>query len=360
MYAQPIGSKRFHLPGLAWVPLAAVLLYLYGQLVYLIFTDNPRYLSPVTVVLLVYHLADALLVWACVVWLNPFLARCYPHRLAPRLVFGVLIVFTGGMLALIAVYGNLFELVMGRVVRPGGLAMVAYRAQMVSLLVYGWLLVRDYGNSQAAEALRVQLETEALATDIDRSELAMLEAQIEPHFLFNTLAHVKRMYRVQDAGADHVLATLIDYLERALPALRRADWTVADEMELVGLYLDLIEQRFAGRLRYTIAIDPGAASMPLPALTVATLVENAVRHGLGPKAGNGEVCIGVTLPDGELRIDVADDGVGLRQASGSGLGLATVRARLRTRFMGRASVIVEPGANGGVLASILVAGEANG
>ena len=356
LQAQVQGSKRFHPVGLAWVPVAAVALFIFGSLPYWFFVDNPRFVSPVTNVLLVYHLTVALLVWACATWLNPVLARLYPYRLAPRMVFGMLALLAGGALAVMFAYGVVFEAVMGRPVYPIGLVKVTYRAQMVAFFVYGWLLLRDFSNGQAAEASRLELETEALATDVDRSELAMLEAQIEPHFLFNTLAHIKRMYRVEEAGADRVLGTLIDYLERALPALRKSDWTVGDELQLVGLYLTLIEQRFGGRLRFAISATPEAASCPLPALTVATLVENAVRHGLGPKAGNGEVRVEVVLDEGTLRIDVADDGVGLRQSSGSGLGLATVRARLRGRFGANAEVIVAPGNTGGVLASIVVKG----
>lgn len=360
MHAQSAESQRFHFQGLAWVPLAAVLLFMHGNLPYWMFDDNPRFFSPVIAVLLVYHLADALLVWACVIWLNPLLARLYPNRLAPRMAIGLLVVIAGGAIAAFLAYGPLFEAVMGRPVRPAGMVEVSYRAQMVSLFVYGWLLMRDFAQSQAAEASRIRLETDELATDVARSELAMLEAQIEPHFLFNTLAHIKRMYRVKDAHADHVLATLIDYLERALPALRRDDWTVGDELQLIGLYLELIEQRFAGRIRFTIAAESAAKELALPALTVATLVENAVRHGLAPKAGDGQVNVDARLHEGLLLISVADDGVGLRQSSGSGLGLATVRARLRGRFGARANVIVEPGSEAGVLASIRVAGGIDG
>jgi len=357
--AQVQGMTRFHPGTLAWVPLSAIFLFIFGGLPYWLTADDPRFFVPTTNVLLAYHLTVASLVWVCATWLNPVLARCFPHRLAPRMVFGMLAILTGGMLAVILCYGYLFEAIMGRPVLPAGLVKVTYRAQMVAFFVYGWLLMRDFSSAQAAEALQLQLETEALATDVDRSELAMLEAQIEPHFLFNTLAHIKRMYRVEEASADRVLGTLIDYLERALPALRRSDWTVGDELQLVELYLSLIEQRFGGRLRFTIAAPPAAASCPLPALTVATLVENAVRHGLGPKAGNGAVRVEVALDEGTLRIDVADDGVGLRQSSGSGLGLATVRARLRGRFGVRGDVIVAPGRTGGVLASILVKGGAH-
>lgn len=357
MHARSLDTPRFQLPGLAWVVLAVVFLFVFSQLGFWIFyADSFRLFSPVLVVLNVYHLSVALLVWACAVRLNPYLARRYPDRLAPRLVLGLLAVFIGVVLATALVYGYLFEVLMGRPVFTGGLLMVGYRAMMIALFVSGWLVIRDYSGTLASEALRLQLETEALATDVDRSELAMLEAQIEPHFLFNTLAHIKRMYRVEEAAADHVLGTLIDYLERALPALRRADWTIGDELALVGLYLELIEQRFAGRLRYSIDAAPETAALQLPALTVATLVENAVRHGLAPKAGDGQVRVRARLDKEALRIEVIDDGVGLRHSSGSGLGLATVRARLRGKFGAGANVVVQPGPEGGVLASIIIAG----
>ncbi len=293
------------------------------------------------VALLALHVADALMVWACVAWLSPWLARRYPLTLAPRLWVGLPVLLAGAAL---------FYAVM-----PGAHYATAYRAMMVSAFVYGWLLMREHANSQAARALALQLETDALGTALDRSELAMLEAQIEPHFLFNTLAHVKRLYRVDADAASAVLRDLIAYLQRAVPALRKADWRVADELELVGLYLSLIEQRFGTRLRFSIGSCAEADGIRLPALTVATLVENAVRHGLGPKAGPGLIRIDVGVVDHALSIDVSDDGVGLRQSSGSGLGLATVRARLQGKFGSAASLVVAPGERAGVRASIRVA-----
>lgn len=352
---------RWRLFGLGLAVAGACLLVTQSLLSYWLFTEKPIFMSRVQLISTLYHVMIGLHVWACVVWLNPLLARLYPETLAPRMLFGQLLNFSGAILVTIAVYLNLFPYLMNREVYPAGLYISAQRAILVALLINGWLLMRDFATAEDGRAARLQQETDAMATDVDRSELAMLEAQIEPHFLFNTLAHIKRLYRIDDGSASEVLKNLIDYLERALPALRRDDWRLDDELDLINLYLALIEQRFAGRLRYTIDAAPQARAMRLPALTVATLVENAVKHGLGPKSGAGAIAIRATLSETELLIEVSDDGVGLRQTSGKGLGLATVKARLRGRFGHAAVLEVGPGPDAGVLASIRIAtGERHG
>ncbi len=345
---------RWRVSALAWVAAGGCLVYTQSMLAYWLFADKPVFLSPVQLVGTFYHVAAGLHVWACVVWLNPVLARVYPLALAPRMLFGQLINFAGVMLVTVVVYLYLFPLLIGRDVFAPYLYTSAQRAALVALMIYGWLLMRDFSATEARRAVQLQQETDAMATDVDLSELAMLEAQIEPHFLFNTLAHIKRLYRIDDGGAAGVLKNLIDYLEQALPALRRDDWSLGDELDLISLYLALIEQRFAGRLRYTIEASPQARARRLPALTVATLVENAVKHGLGPKAGAGAIAIRATASASQLLITVSDDGVGLRQTSGKGLGLATVRARLRGRFGPAAMLEVGPGQHAGVHACIRI------
>jgi signal transduction histidine kinase len=338
-----------------WALLAANAMFVHMRMLTWIYAEHEPSFSVQVTLLYLYFLLCAAIGWACFVYLHPLLERRYPDRLAPRMVFGLLLLFSGIVLATIGVYLHLFPLLMGRQVRLGGMYDVFSRTSAVTLLGVGWLQTRRHTQIEKARALGLRFETDTLATDLDRSELAMLEAQIEPHFLFNTLAHIKRMYRKDSASADHVLGTLIAYLDRALPALRSPGWTIADELDLIALYLDLLVQRFAERLRFEIDVAPGCGTVALPALTVATLVENAVRHGLAPKSGAGMVRIDVA-PDGAgVLIAVRDDGVGLHQGCGKGLGLATVRARLRRRFGAAAVLLVEPQAGGGVCASIRLA-----
>lgn len=342
----------------AWALLAATALFAHMRMPAWLYAGDEPWFSTQVMLLYAYYLLCAALGWVCHIYLNPLLERRYPNRLAPRMVFGLLILFSGIVLVTIGVYLQLFPLLMGRPVRLAGMYEVFSRTLAVGLLVYGWLQTRSFSEARRKRVLRLRVDTDALATDLDRSELAMLEAQIEPHFLFNTLAHIKRMYRKDTAAADQVLGTLIAYLDRALPALRSPGWTIADELDLIALYLDLLVQRFGERLQFKISLAPACGAVALPALTIATLVENAVRHGLAPKAGQGTVQIEIAPNQAGLLIAVRDDGVGLRQSSGKGLGLATVRARLRARFGAAAVLLVEPQAAGGVQASIQLPGEA--
>ena len=220
--------------------------------------------------------------------------------------------------------------------------------------IHASVLMNRSARKQREHHMRVQLETDGLGTALDRAELSMLEAQIEPHFLFNTLAHIKRQYRMDAISADSMLGALIDYLDRALPALRREDWQVGDELELIQVYLEILQQRFGKRLTFHLTASDASKSVRLPALTIATLVENAVRHGIAPKPDGGKIVIDANIEAGTLQIDVCDSGVGLKESSGSCLGLMTLRARLRSAFGAQAVLMVQPSPVCGVRASIRV------
>ncbi|MBI3228781.1 MAG: histidine kinase [Burkholderiales bacterium] len=304
------------------------------------------------VLLLGFYYLCGVLVYGALLWFDPWFSRRCNRHLVSRIVFGQLLLLSEILMLTYLLYLQLFPFLFGRQANSLGLWVIFYQATMASFLVYGWLLVVRTNQNNRQQALRLHVETEALATSLHRTELALLEAQIEPHFLFNTLALIKRQYRHDTEAADKVMLALLHYLERAGPALRQADWNLAQELDLVARYLDILQHRFGERLRYQITQAEGSGQAKIPALVLATLVENAVRHGITPKAEGGTITITTHLAHKILHITICDDGVGLRQTSGNGLGLSTVRARLRSAYSDAANVLVEPNVPCGVRVSI--------
>ena len=185
--------------------------------------------------------------------------------------------------------------------------------------------------ARTAELRRSALETQQLAT-----RLRLLQAQVEPHFLFNTLSNVRRLAQT-DAGAGRaMLAQLARYLRAALPRMREHETTLADEIELVRAYLGLQQVRMGARLETEIEAPPALLDARVPPMMLATLVENAIKHGIAPLAEGGTIRISAQKADGALRLTVADTGRGLAgAASGTGVGLANIRARLAALYGGR-------------------------
>ncbi|HEX6573249.1 MAG TPA: histidine kinase, partial [Steroidobacteraceae bacterium] len=188
--------------------------------------------------------------------------------------------------------------------------------------------------------------TQALAFDLERSELErkavdarlrLLQAQVAPHFLFNTLANVQALVDAGSPQASDVLKSLIAYLRAAVPRLNEPATTLGQELELVRAYLEVMRMRMPDRLTYALQIDPAARNVECPPMTLLTLVENAVRHGIDPGEEGGHIDLEVTLQSGRCHARVVDTGVGL-QAAGSGLGtgLSTLRERLALAFRGDA------------------------
>lgn len=344
-------GARLAAPG--WIMLGALVAYIHFTIDGWLFGENAR-LSLHSLLYFSYFVLLGSWLWFCISYLDGWAARSRYAALKWRIAFGVLLIPLGSAGAFFLIYDLAFPWLIGRAYRGEIFFKIWAAPSLAATLVYTWLLFNRSASAQAAHTLQLQLETDLLATATDRAELAMLEAQIEPHFLFNTLAHVKRQYRLDAVAADQMLTALIDYLEQAIPALQRADWRIGDELGLIQVYLEILQQRFAGRLEFAIHVSAADQLTPLPALTIATLVENAVRHGLAPKAEGGQLIITVARAGDALHICVADNGVGLRKTSGSGLGLATVRARLRSRFGNRTALLVEPQSSGGVRASIRI------
>jgi signal transduction histidine kinase len=175
---------------------------------------------------------------------------------------------------------------------------------------------------------RSELERQALD-----ARLHLLQAQVAPHFLFNTLANVQALV---DAGSPHasaVLRSLIAYLRAAVPALHETATTIERELDLVRPYLELMQMRMPDRLQYTMNVDPAALKVRCPPTTLLTLVENAVRHGIDPSEEGGRIDIEIERPGERCVVRVTDTGVGLHQsANGLGTGLTTLRERLQLVF----------------------------
>lgn len=173
----------------------------------------------------------------------------------------------------------------------------------------------------------------AASRGASEQQLAVLEAQIEPHFLFNVLGNVRSLYRTQpQAGADAV-ASLMRYLRTALPQVRSTRGRLHDEVELVRSYLDLFQLRMGPRLGCSIAVDPALDDAEFPPMLLVTLVENAIKHGIAP-AGGGRVAVSARRRRQRLEVVVEDDGAGFGAAasSGTGVGLANVRRQLAARY----------------------------
>jgi sensor histidine kinase YesM len=185
-------------------------------------------------------------------------------------------------------------------------------------------------------------------------QLQLLQAQLEPHFLFNTLANVRRLYRTDPDAGTRAIDSLLTYLRAALPELRRDTARLNSELELVRSYLELFRLRMGRRLTYSIAADPALLDAEFPPMLLVTLVENAIKHGIEPTRDGGHVAVSAQAQGTTLEVRVSDNGVGFGGAasSGTGLGLANVQRQLATRYGSKARLDLVSGAPQGVMASI--------
>ena len=203
---------------------------------------------------------------------------------------------------------------------------------------------------------------QALAFDLERSEferqaidarLHLLQAQVAPHFLFNTLANVQALVDAGSPQAAAVLRSLVAYLRAAVPRINEPVTTIGQELQLVQAYLELMHMRMPDRLRFTVHAEPSTLSLRCPPMSILTLVENSVRHGIDPSEVGGTIEIRVERRHDRCLINVVDSGVGLRLASrGLGTGLATLRERLRLVFGDEAELRVTEQPTQGVRAEL--------
>jgi signal transduction histidine kinase len=232
---------------------------------------------------------------------------------------------------------------------PMGLVITALT--MAILVTNERRLVRE-----TAAALQQQQIAEA-AQLLAEARLRTLQAQVEPHFLYNTLANVVSLIGSEPERARQMLERLIDFLRASLAASRADAATLGAELDLAAAYLDLLGVRMGARVRWRIEAEDACRALPVAPMLVQPLVENAVMHGVEPKVEGGEIVVRAACDAGVLRIEVSDDGMGLGAATprpGGGHGLATLRERLRSLHGATAQLQLLENQAGGVTSRLLL------
>ena len=215
------------------------------------------------------------------------------------------------------------------------------------------------GGKRRAELMAKEATAQADVATLERrlveAQMATLQAQVEPHFLFNTLALIGQLIETDPPQAAKVHMHLIDYLRATLPQMRSSGGgTLGRQVELSRAYLSIMQARMKERLAVSFDVPDYLEQAPFPPMMLPTLIENAIKHGLEPKIEGGRIDVRAFLIDGNLQVDVRDDGVGFNMHAGDGVGLANIRERLHLLYGSRAELVIEAPAEGGALASIRV------
>ena len=227
-----------------------------------------------------------------------------------------------------------------------------YRAALAGTVFSTVLFFVGREREAARRMLEARLARVATERQIAEARLQLLRAQIEPHFLFNSLASVKRLYEQESGGGKHLLRHLNGYLRSAVGRAREEETTLVEQVAMARSYLEIFAQRMGERLRVSVDVPADLLLARVPSLMLGTLVENAVKHGIGPRDTGGSIAISARAHGDHLVLEVADDGRGFHSEAGTGVGLANTRARLVSLFADDGDLDLRTNPAGGVTASI--------
>jgi LytS/YehU family sensor histidine kinase len=207
---------------------------------------------------------------------------------------------------------------------------------------------------QAKEAT-AQADVATLERRLLEAQMATLQAQVEPHFLFNTLALIGQLIETDPPQAAKIHQNLIEYLRATLPQMRaNGGGTLGRQVQLSRSYLGIMQARMKERLTVSFDVPDYLEYAPFPTMMLQMLIENSIKHGLEPKIEGGHIDVKASLIDGTMHVDVQDNGVGFNMTSGDGIGLANIRERLHLLYGNRAELVIEAPPEGGAHCSIRV------
>jgi sensor histidine kinase YesM len=224
---------------------------------------------------------------------------------------------------------------------------------LIPLLAFGSFMIKSLAGGKrraelAASDAATRADVEALERRVLEAEMATLQAQIEPHFLFNTLALIGQLIETDPHQASIVHTHLIKYLRAALPQIReQGGGKLGQQLALSRAYLNIMQARMQERLTYHIECPANLEHLAFPSMMIQTLVENAIKHGLEPKTDGGHINIIARQGEAEIQVEVSDNGIGFDLHADDGIGLSNIRERLKVLYGLKASLVVEVPETGG-------------
>lgn len=237
---------------------------------------------------------------------------------------------------------------------PRNVLAILFNSLIISSIIAAIFFAREREAKARAALDAERLRAERVERQAALANLRALQAQIEPHFLFNTLANVASLVDSDPERAKRMLESFNRFLRASLAATRTDTTTLGADAELIAAYLDVLQVRMGRRLEYRIDVPPELAAFALPPMLVQPVVENAIRHGLEPKVEGGEVVFTARREGGRVKIEVADTGVGFAASTRGGLGLSNLRDRLRLLYGERASLAIADNQPSGTRVSIAI------
>ncbi|GAB3251010.1 sensor histidine kinase [Chitinimonas naiadis] len=245
-------------------------------------------------------------------------------------------------------------IIFGNILRVEDVAVMLILTSLIIKVIATGKLKAEVRAEEATE----RADTEQLERTVLEARMEALQAQIEPHFLFNTLASVDQLIQSDPPRASKMQQSLIRYLRSAMPQMREGGRpTLGQQASLSTAYLEIMQVRMDERLQPSVNVPDGLKSAVFPSMMLQTLVENAIKHGLEPKAEGGRLDIAAEIRDGMLEVSVTDTGMGFApkgSSSGGGVGLANIRERLKVLYSGRAELQIMIPTEGGTRATIRV------